>query len=129
MSQLDLKKLSRREKEIMDIIFAGGEMSVVDVMQRLSGKPGNSTVRKQMNILEEKGYLQHRTEKNVNFYSPTIKPGEARKEAMSNLMSTMFDGSLSQAFVSLMDVFDQDLTSGEKQMMEELIRKSREEGR
>lgn len=129
MAGLDLQKLSRREKEIMDIIFSRGEMTVIDVMEKLSGSPGNSTVRKQMNILEEKGYLQHRSEKNVNYYTPTIKPGEAKKAAMSNLMSTMFDGSLSQAFVSLMDVFDKDLTQDEKNMMEELIEKSRQEGR
>ena len=127
--EINFEKLSRREREIMDIIIGLKEATVHDVMDRMSGSPGNSTVRKQLNILEDKGYLTHRSEKNINYFSSVVKPDKARASAMKHMVNTLFEGSVSKAFVSLLDIGDSDLDESEKSKILEMIEQSRKEGR
>lgn len=125
----NLARLSRRERQIMDIIYRLGQAAVTDVMDEMGEELGNSTVRKQLNILEEKGFLQHITEKNHNIYLPTIQHDSARDSAIKHLLRTFFDGSVSRAMVALLDVSDGQLSAGDKQQLADMIEKTREEGR
>ena len=124
-----LKQLSRRERQIMDVVYMRGGSTVVEVMESLPDKLGNSTVRKQLNILEEKGFLRHESRKNYNIYYPTIRPEKARNSAMKHLLETFFQGSVSQAFVTLLDVSEDRLTEDDAELISALIERSREEGR
>jgi len=124
-----LRQLSRRERQIMDVIYKLRKATVVEVMNHLQDEVGNSTVRKQLNILEEKGYLKHGSRKNSNIYFPTIKTEKAGNSAMEHLLSTFFQGSVSQAFITLLNVSEGQLTKEDKKLITNLVNKSREEGR
>lgn len=127
--KLDLGQLSRREREIMDIVYRLGRATVTEVMRDMSDDLGNSTVRKQINILEEKGFLRHKQRKNVNVYFPTIKREMASSTMMKHVLDTFFHGSVSQAFMTLMKVSDDQLSEDDKQKITEMIETSRKEGR
>ena len=127
--KVQLEQLSRRERQIMDVIYRLGRATVVDVMEHIPDDLGNSTVRKQLNILEEKGYLRHKQQKNFNIFYPTIKAENARTSAMKHLLDTFFHGSVSQAFITLMDVSGDQLTEKDRELISQLIERSREDGR
>jgi BlaI family transcriptional regulator, penicillinase repressor len=98
-----LEKLSRREREIMDILFAIGESATAEeVRERLTDPPSYSAVRAMLVKLEAKGHLRHRAEGLRYVYSPTTPRVTAQKKAMSNLMRTFFGGSASQAAAALL---------------------------
>ena len=94
--------LSKRERQIMDIIYRMGEASVSDVLERLPDPPGYNSARMLMNILERKGHLQHRKEKNRFIYFPTVKTEEAKKSALNHLLRTFFSGSASGVVSTLL---------------------------
>ena len=121
--------MSRRERQIMDIIYLLGRATVVEVMEHLPAELGNSTVRKQLNILEEKGFLRHQKLKNSNVYVPTIRTESAGSSAMKHLLETFFQGSVSRAFVTMVDVMGGRLNDQDREKIVRLIEESREEGR
>src|SRR5262247_4511637 len=84
--------LSRREREIMDIVHRLGRASVSDVMAQLSGEPAYSTVRAQLRVLEEKGHLRHEEEQLRYVYIPAESPQKVRRSAVKHLLDTFFDG-------------------------------------
>lgn len=124
-----LSELSRRERQIMDIIYLLGRATVVEVMEHLPAELGNSTVRKQLNILEEKGFLRHEKRKNSNVYLPTIRAESAGSSAMKHLLETFFQGSVSRAFVTMVDVMGGRLNDQDREKIARLIEESREGGR
>jgi len=85
--------LSRREREIMDIVHRLGRASVNDVMGELSGEPAYSTVRAQLRVLEDKGHLRHEAEHLRYVYLPAVSPQKVRRSAVKHLLDTFFDGS------------------------------------
>src|SRR5262245_45950472 len=85
--------LSRREREIMDIVHRLGRASVNDVMAQLSGEPAYSTVRAQLRVLEEKGHLRHEEEQLRYVYLPAASPQTIRRSAVKHLIETFFEGS------------------------------------
>ena len=85
--------LSRREREIMDIVHRRGRASVNDVMGELSGEPAYSTVRAQLRVLEDKGHLRHEAEHLRYVYLPAVSPQKVRRSAVKHLLDTFFDGS------------------------------------
>lgn len=93
MSRNDYIELSKRERQIMDIIHRLGEASVNEVLDRLPNPPTYNSVRMLMNILERKGHLRHRNEKNKYIYFASLKKEEAKKTALDNLLKTYFEGS------------------------------------
>lgn len=95
--------LSRREREIVEIIFAsGGEASAEQIRERLSDPPGYSAVRAMLAKLEAKGAVRHREEGLKYVYSPTIPRGTARRSAVKRLVDVFFDGSARQAAWALL---------------------------
>lgn len=102
MSESTYNDLSKRERQIMDIIHQLTEASVGDVLDRLSNPPGYNSVRMLMNILEQKGHLKHRNEKNKYFYSATLQEEVVKRSALDHLLSTYFDRSVPQVMSALL---------------------------
>src|SRR5947199_9094411 len=89
--------LSRRERQIMDILYRRGRATAAEVMADLSGDPSYSTVRTQLRVLEEKGHVRH-DELGLRYvYAPAVPRRAARKSALKHLIETFFDGSAEQA--------------------------------
>lgn len=111
-SATDLR-LSRREGQIMDIVYARGEVTVADVLGDLPDPPSYSAVRALLRILEEKGFLAHRRDGPRYVYRPTVPHREARASALRRLVRTFFDGSTSQAVATLIDLEAENLRAEE----------------
>ena len=99
-------KLSRRERQIMDVVLELGEASADQVRKRLPEPPSYSAVRAMLSKLEDKGFVRH-TERDLRYvYAPAVKKGEARDSAMSRLVRVFFQGSLAQAVLGLVESGD-----------------------
>ena len=97
------QKLSRREREIMDVLYALGDNAAAeDIRERLTDPPSYSAVRAMLAKLEAKGVIRHRSEGIRYVYSPVTSRTTAQKKAVSNLMRVFFDGSASQAVTALL---------------------------
>ena len=125
----DMNELTRRERQIMEIIYQLGRATAVEVMKSLPGRPVNATVRTMLNVLEEKGYLRHETEKGRYIYYPTIPLKNARKTVLNNVLETFFKGAEADAVISILKKKDALLTDEERKMILELIEESQREGR
>jgi predicted transcriptional regulator len=121
------EKLSRREREIMDALFAlGDSASAEDIRERLTDPPSYSAVRAMLVKLEAKGFIRHRAEGLRYVYSPTTPRAAAQKKAVGNLMRVFFGGSASQAVSALLK--QEHWTDDELEALRteiELVRKNR----
>jgi len=124
-----VSKLTRREREIMDIIFRRGEATVSEVMEGMADPPSYSAVRATMRILEEKGHLRHREDGPRYVYLPAVTADQARSAALAHLLDTFFAGSAQQAVMALAELKDAALTPEQLERLAEQIRRSSEEGR
>jgi predicted transcriptional regulator len=98
-----LDQLSRRERQIMDIIYAKGEATAMDVTEALPDAPSHSAVRALLRILEEKGVLKHREDGKRFVFLPTEPVEKASRSALKNVVQTFFEGSLANAVAALVD--------------------------
>jgi len=119
-------QLTRRERQIMEVIHAKGKATVAEVQEGMSDAPSYSAVRALMRILEEKGAIKHRQEGLRYVYSPTENRDKARRSALKSVLKTFFDGSLANAVAALVDAKDANLTADEIERLEEVIKKTRE---
>jgi BlaI family transcriptional regulator, penicillinase repressor len=94
--------LSRRERQIMDVLYKLERATVADVLSNLSDKPSYSTVRAQLRVLEEKGHLRHEEPGLRYVYIPTVPRGIARRSALRHLVETFFDGSVESVVAALL---------------------------
>ncbi|MCH8960330.1 MAG: BlaI/MecI/CopY family transcriptional regulator [Bacteroidetes bacterium] len=122
-------QLSRRERQIMDIIYRLGEATAAEVMENLPDPPSYSAVRALMRILEEKAHLRHRQEGPRYVYTPTVPLDAAKQSALKHVLSTFFEGSVSQAVAALLDLGRDDLTDAELERLARLIDLTHDEGR
>lgn len=97
----DLPSLTRRERQIMDILYRLGKATAAEVLNQLPDQPNYSTVRAQMRVLEEKGHVTHEEEGTRYVYRPTLARGRARRSALRHLVDTFFDGSAEQVVAAL----------------------------
>ena len=125
----DLNELTRRERQIMEIVYQLGSAAAVDVMKHLPGKPVNATVRTMLTVMEEKGFLRHEREKGRYIYSPTIPLNSARKTMLENMLETFFKGAEAAAVISILKKKEADLTEEDKRKILDLIEESRKGGR
>lgn len=121
--------LSRREREIMDILYRDGELTASDVVERLPGTPSNSTVRTILRILEDKGHVKHEQQGNRFVYKPTVHREKARRSALKHLVSTFFDGSPETVVSTLLDERSLKLSDEQLESLAALIERARKEGR
>ena len=120
--------LTRRERQIMDILFRRGRATAAEVMEELPGEPSYSTVRTQLRVLEEKGHVRHE-EDGVRFiYAPAVTRHSARKSALRHLVATFFDGSPEKAVAALLGGEGSELTEEQLERIAGMIDKARKEG-
>jgi BlaI family transcriptional regulator, penicillinase repressor len=121
--------LSRREREIMDIIHRRGRASVNDVMSELSGEPAYSTVRAQLRVLEDKGHLRHEAEHLRYVYLPALSPQKIRRSAVKHLIDTFFDGSPEKVVEALVGRDGPGVSDDALDRIAELVERARREGK
>ena len=117
--------LSRREREIMDILYRRGRAAATDVMNDLSGEPHLSTVRTQLRLLEEKGYVRHEEQDLRYVYLPALAQSKVKQSALKQLMDTFFEGSASQVMAALFDTSSVNRSDKELAKVRRLIEKAR----
>jgi predicted transcriptional regulator len=119
--------LSRRERQIMDILFRRGRATAAEVRDDLPGDPSYSTVRTQLRVLEEKGHVRHDEEGLRYVYMPAVARHAARKSALRHLVDTFFDGSAEGVVAALLGGEGSRLTEEELQRIADLVAKARKE--
>ena len=124
-----LLRLSKRETEIMDVIYRIGSGSASDIRDGLSDPPGYSSVRKQLEILEEKGFVHHAMDGRRFIYHPSISSEEASQAMMKRIFRSFFGGDLRSAMVSLLTVSDRRPTEAELEEILAEAERAQKEGR
>jgi len=123
------KSLSRRERQIMDIIYEIREASALQVLERLPSPPSYSAVRALLRVLEQKGHLTHRQDGPRYVYAPLLARDKARRSALRDLLRTFFDNSTEDAVAALLDLSEDSLSEEDYRRLLALVRKARKEGR
>lgn len=129
MSKNAHMNLSRRERQIMDIIYRMGQATAADVMENLPEAPSYSAVRAMLRLLEEKGYLKHEQDGMRYIYLPTLSREKARQSALRQLVQTFFDGSTEEAVAAMLGMSKNKLSDDELARLSNLIDEARKEGR
>jgi predicted transcriptional regulator len=119
--------LSRRERQILDILYARGSATTADVLAAIPDPPSYSAVRAMLRILEEKGHARHEQKGTRYVYLPMVSRERARRSALTRIVKTFFDGSAAQAAAALMD--SGSLSNDELEKLQALIDRARKEGR
>ena len=121
--------LSRRERQIMDIIYRLGRATVGEVMEHLTGEPAYSTVRAQLRVLEDKGQLRHEEHGLRYVYLPSVPRHMVRQSALKHLVDTFFEGSAGKAVAALLGKEAFKISDEELDRISELIEKAKKEDR
>jgi predicted transcriptional regulator len=129
MSKETNTPLSRREREIMDVIYRSGRATAAEVLDQLSEPPSYSAVRALLRVLEEKGHLRHEEEGPRYVFLPTVPVERARASALRQILHTFFDGSTEQAVAALLDLSSTKLSDAELDRLSQLIADAKKEGR
>ncbi len=129
MARRRMAQLSRRERQIMDVIYQRGRASAAEVREALPDPPSYSAVRTLLTILEGKGLLKHAQEGPRYVYQPTERRDRAGRSALRQVLTTFYGGSLGKAVAALLDSSDTDLTPEELDRLSQLIEEARKEGR
>ena len=123
------KNLSRRERQIMDIIYQLGQATAAEVLENLPDPPGYSAVRAMLKILEDKGHLRHKQQGPRYVFLPKVSREKAKRSAVKHLLQTFFDGSAESAVATLLDVSRSDLSNADLDRLNSLISQAKKEGR
>jgi BlaI family transcriptional regulator, penicillinase repressor len=121
--------LSRRERQLMDIVYRLGRATAADVREAMTDPPSYSAVRALLRILESKGHLRHEQDGARYVFLPTIPAEDARLGALDQVIDTFFQGSASEAMAALLDSSDRRLDRTELNQIARLIAEARKEGR
>ena len=120
--------LSRRERQIMDALHQRGRATAAEVQAALPEAPGYSAVRALLRILEDKGHIKHRREGARYVYLPRAKQETARRSALKRVVSTFFQGSVTQAMAALLETADTQLPDSELHKLQQIIEQARKDG-
>lgn len=121
--------LSRRERQIMEVIYRRRQATSAEVLEDLPDPPSYSAVRAMLRVLEEKGHLRHEQQGPRYVFLPTVPREQAQRSALKKLVQTFFDGSTEQAVAALIDQSDRALSNAELARLARLINQARKEGR
>ena len=119
--------LSRRERQIMDILYQRGKVSAAEVREAMADAPSYSAVRAMLRVLEEKGHVRHQAEGLKYVYVPTVARDKAKRSAVKHVLDTFFGGSPEQIVAALLDVSSTRLTREELDRMSEMIERAKRE--
>ena len=120
---------SRREREIMNIIYQRGEATAAEVLERMTDPPSYSAIRAMLRILEQKGHLAHQDEGGRYVYRPTVDREKARRSALDQLLATFFEGSAASVVATLLDQHADSLSEQDLENLSKLIDRAQKEGR
>ena len=129
MTEGPMDGLSRRERQILNALYAGGAGTVGEILDRMSDPPSYSAVRATLRVLEEKGQVEHKADGRRYLYRPTVQPDRARRAALRELVRTYFDGSAEQAAAALLRMSDGTLPKSTIERLAAEIETTRREGR
>jgi predicted transcriptional regulator len=121
--------LTRREREIMDILYRRGRATAHEVLEDLADPPSYSAVRALLRLLEERGHIKHAEDGQRYIYSPAVARGDARKSALAHVVKTFFAGSVEQAVATLVESSRSKLSREELDRLSNLIDRAKKEGR
>jgi len=114
-------QLSRREREIMDVLYRAGKATAAEVQAGMPDAPSYSAVRTMLRILEEKGHVRHDLDGPRYVYVPTVARDKAKRFALKHVVNTFFDGSASQVMAALLEISPRDLGDEELARLRQLI--------
>ncbi len=120
--------LSRRERQIINILYRQGRATAAEIREHLPNKPSYSTVRALLRILEEKGHIRHEEQALRYVFMPTIPREKAKRSALSDLLETFFEGSAEKAVAALLDQSSTRLSKAELDRLSQMIEEARREG-
>ena len=126
---MSLSTLSRRERQIMDILYRLGKASAAEVREAMEDAPSYSAVRAMLRVLEEKGEIKHHEEGLKYVFVPVVGRDKAKRSAVKHMLDTFFGGSPEQAVAALLDVSSTKLTREELERMSKLIEQAKQEGK
>ena len=121
------RNLSRRERQIMDILYQRGRASAAEILAAMPDPPSYSAVRAKLRVLEEKGHIRHEAESLHYIYLPTTARETARRSALRHMLATFFDGSVEQTVAALLDLSATDLSEQDLDRIGRLIEDARRE--
>ncbi len=128
MEPKPLTHLSRRESQIMEIVYELGRATVAEILERLPEPPSYSAVRAILRVLEEKGHLEHEQDGPRYAFVPTVPREAARASALRRLVRTFFDGSAERAAAALIDLEADELDEQALQRLRDRIERAHREG-
>ena len=128
MTKSGHRNLSRRERQIMDILYQRGRASAQEILDGMPDPPSYSAVRAKLRVLEEKGHVRHQEEALRYVYLPVVTRETARKSALRHLVSTFFAGSVQDTVAALLDLSSANMKSAELDRIAKLIEQARKEG-
>jgi predicted transcriptional regulator len=121
--------LTKRERQIMDVLYRLGRATAAEIMAQVPGAPGNSTIRTQLRVLERKGHVRHEEHGLRYVYLPTVPRHAARRSALKHLVDTFFDGSSAKVVAALLGGEASRLSDDELLRIEVLVKSARSESR
>jgi predicted transcriptional regulator len=121
-------QLSRRERQIMDVLYRRGQATAAEVHQELPNRPSYSAVRAMLRTLEEKGHLRHEAQGPRYVYRPKLSIEKAKRSALRHLLETFFEGSAEQAVAALVEGSAAQLSQQELDRLSRLIEDARKKG-
>jgi predicted transcriptional regulator len=125
----DSTQFSRRERQIMDAVYALGEATVNQVVEAIPSAPTAMAVRRMMHILEEKGHLRRRKSGREVIYAPRQSKGRAGRSALENVLTTFFGGSLEEALAAHLHSRKDGVSDEERERLIKLIEEAKKEDR
>lgn len=129
MGRTKRAELSRRERQIMDILYERGRATAAEVHARLQDAPSYSAVRALLRVLEEKGYAKHQQDGPRYVFLPATSRDVAKRSALKHMLHVFFEDSAERAFAALLDVSSAKLEERDFDRLAELIEKARKEGK
>ena len=123
------QQLSRRERQIMDVLHTREAATAAEIRAAMPDAPGYSAVRALLRILEEKGHVKHKQDGPRYVYMPCVSREHASRSALKRLVATFFQGSVTQAMAALLETADTKLSDAELEKLRQMIKQTRKDGR
>jgi len=120
--------LSRRERQILDVLYKAGRATAAEVQEAMPAAPSYSAVRTLLRILEDKGHVRHEQDGARYVYLPTVARDAAKRSALRHLLNTFFEGSTTQAIAALLDDDASHLSNSDLDRLSVAIKRARKEG-
>jgi BlaI family penicillinase repressor len=120
--------LSRRERQMMDILYQRGRATAAEIHEQLADPPSYSAVRAKLRVLEEKGHIRHETQAARYVYAPVVARDRAKQSALKHLLATFFDNSAEQALTALLELKPGGFSADKLNHLSSLIEKAKKEG-